>query len=85
MPETRSKIKDYLAIVISIIAILGALGTYGSMQAKNAVLQDTVRRHEETLKKYNIPVMHDDLKDMAEDVEEIKNMAEKIYDWMLSQ
>ena len=66
------KVKEAISYTLSILAILAAIGTYGTMRAKNAVLSETVRKHEELLSAYNIPVMNERMKNISDDMKELK-------------
>ena len=78
-PETtKTKIKDYLAIIIGSLAILGAIANYGAMKANNAVLQYKVESNKKILDDYNVPVMNERVVKMSEDVKEIKDLLKEV-------
>jgi len=75
MPEsTKTKIKDYIAIIIGVLAILAAIGNYGAMKANNAVLEYKVESNKKILDEYNIPVLNEKVITMSKDVTDIKIM-----------
>lgn len=79
MPEnTKTKIKDYIAIIIGVLAILGAIANYGAMKANNAVLQYKVESNKKILDDYNVPVMNERVVKMSEDVKEIKDLLKEV-------
>ena len=69
---SKDKISRWLTNMVAILALLGVIGTYGTMRAKNALLEDKVDRHEQLLNEYNIPVMNNKVETMAEDIQDIK-------------
>ena len=78
-PEsTKTKIKDYIAIIIGVLAILGAIANYGAMKANNAVLQYKVESNKKILDDYNVPVMNERVVKMSEDVKEIKDLLKEV-------
>ena len=72
MTDTIKKTRDYLAIILSVIAILGAVGGYGAARAKSAVIERMVLEHEKLLDQNNLPVIVTNQNNMADDVREIK-------------
>jgi len=88
MPETRAKIKEYLAISISVLAILAAIGTYTNSKAQKAIFEYKVEQNEKEIavlkaKTEHIPVMQTDIKNVAKDVDEIKDIVEMIRDKLI--
>ena len=73
MPETGRKINQWVPIIIAVIAILASIGNYGAMRARNAVTEDTVRRHEMLLNENNLPVIVVNQQNIADDVSEMKD------------
>jgi len=74
-PDTiKSKLKDYIAIIIGVLAILAAIGNYGAMKANNAVLEYKVESNKKILDEYNIPVLNEKVITMSKDVTDIKIM-----------
>ena len=79
MPEsTKTKIKDYIAIIIGVLAIIAAIGNYGAMKANNAVLQYKVESNKKILDDYNVPVINEKVVKMSEDVKEIKDLLKEV-------
>lgn len=74
MPETKAKIKEYLSIIIAVLAILAAIGNYSAMKANSAVLEYKVNEHQKILDEYNIPVLNEKIITMSQDVSDIKKM-----------
>ena len=88
MSETKNKVKEYLSIVISVIAILAAIGSFANTKAKTAVFEYKVEQNEihiKTLeiKTENIPVMQNDVKNLAKEVGEVKVIVQGISDYLI--
>ena len=91
MTDTKQKIEKYLAIVVSVIAILMAIGSFANTKAKTAVFEYKILQNETEIKELkvktgDIPVIQTNMKNMAEDVAEIKDdikaFAEAWNNWM---
>ena len=72
--NVKTKIKDYIAIIIGVLAIIAAIGNYGAMKANNAVLEYKVESNKKILDEYNIPVLNEKVITMSKDVTDIKIM-----------
>ena len=80
MPEAAKKINQWVPIIIASLALLAAMGNYGAMRARNAVTEDTVRRHEMLLNENNLPVIVVNQQNIADDVSEMKDDLKDLAD-----
>lgn len=88
MPETKNKVKEYLSIVISVLAILAAIGSFANTKAKTAVFEYKVEQNEMKIKTLevkteSIPVIQTDVKNLAEDVGDVKDIVQAISDYLI--
>ncbi len=90
MTDTKQKIEKYLAIIVSVIAILMAIGSFASTKAKTAIFEYKILQNEIEIKDLkaktgDIPIIQADMENMAEDVSEIKadikDLAKAWTDW----
>jgi len=80
MPDSRPKLtyKDLFTIIGFVITVtvflLSMRGQARDHNAEMVLMKDKVERHEKILEEYNIAVMSEQMKNISEDVSEVKVM-----------